>query len=46
MGFERLYETELTDGQRVVYGRGQTPKTSQQWAQRSWDAKFGKEAGG
>jgi hypothetical protein len=44
MGFERLYETTLTDGwQRVAYGRGETSKTSQQWARRNWDAKFSKE---
>jgi hypothetical protein len=44
MGFERLYETKVTDGQRVAYGRGATPKTSQQWAQRNWDARFGRDA--
>jgi hypothetical protein len=38
MGFKRLYRTQLTDGQRVAYGRGATPKTSQQRAQRNWDA--------
>ena len=29
MGFRRLYQTQLTDGQRVAYGSGATPKTSQ-----------------
>jgi hypothetical protein len=44
MGFERLYETTLTDGwQRVAYGRGDTPESSQQWARRNWDARFGEE---
>ena len=38
MGFRRRYQTELTDGKRVAYGKGATPKTSQQWAQRNWDA--------
>jgi hypothetical protein len=38
MGFKRLYQTQLTDGQRVAYGTGATPKTSQQRAQRNWDA--------
>ena len=38
MGFKRLYQTKLTDGQRVAYGTGATPKTSQQRAQRNWDA--------
>ena len=32
MGFERLYQTKLTDGQRVAYGRGATRKTSEQRA--------------
>ena len=43
IGFERLYETMVTDGQRVAYGRGTTRETSKQWAQRTWDAKFGPE---
>jgi hypothetical protein len=42
MGFKRLYQTKLTDGQRVAYGTGATPKTSEQWAQRNWDARFGR----
>ena len=44
MGFERLYQTKLTDGQRVAYGRGETRKTSEQCAQRNWDASFGRDA--
>jgi hypothetical protein len=39
-GFDRLYETELVDGQRTAYGRGPTPEASQKSAQRNWDAKF------
>ena len=42
-GYERAYETELTDGERVAYGRGPTREASQQSAQRNWDAKFGVE---
>ena len=38
MGFDRLYQTKLTDGQRVAHGIGATRKTSEQWAQRNWDA--------
>jgi hypothetical protein len=44
IGFERLYETKVTDGQRVAYGRGTTRETSKQWAQRTWDARFGRDA--
>ena len=40
-GLERLYETKLTDGFRIVYGRGQTREASEQSAQRNWAAKFG-----
>ena len=38
IGIKCLYQTKLTDGQRVAYGTGATPKTSQQRAQRNWDA--------
>ena len=38
MGFEHLYQTKLTDGHHVAYGRGATPKASKQRAQRNWDA--------
>ena len=42
-GYDRLYETELTDGQHVVRGRGPTREASEQSAKRNWDAKFGSE---
>ena len=42
-GYERAYETKLTDGERVAYGRGPIREASQQSAQRNWDAKFGVE---
>jgi hypothetical protein len=42
-GYERVYETKLTDGERVAYGRGPTREASQQSAKRNWDAKFGLE---
>jgi hypothetical protein len=43
-GFERLYQTKVTDGDRIVYGRGPTREVSEQSAQRNWDAKFGRES--
>jgi hypothetical protein len=42
-GYERVYETKLTDGERVAYGRGPTREASQQSAKRNWDGKFGLE---
>jgi hypothetical protein len=42
-GLERLYETKLTDGYRIVYGRGQTREEAEQSAQRNWAAKVGPE---
>jgi len=42
-GYDRLYETELTDGQRIAYGRGPTSDASQKAAQRNWEAKFGQQ---
>ena len=42
-GYDRLYETELTDGQHTAYGRGPTPDASQKSALSYWEAKFGQE---
>ena len=42
-GYKRVYETKLTDGERVAYGRGPTREASQQSAKRNWDGKFGLE---
>jgi hypothetical protein len=39
-GFDRLYETEVTDGERIAYGRGPTRATSEQSARRNWEAKY------
>ena len=39
-GFDRLYETQLTDGQRVTFGRGATRKESEQTALGKWEAQF------
>jgi hypothetical protein len=43
-GFHRLYETKVTDGERVAFGRGPTPEASQEVAERNWVSKFGQEA--
>ena len=40
-GLDRLYETKLSDGPRVTYGKGPTPEASKQAALRKWDAEFG-----
>ena len=36
----RFYETEVSDGNRVAYGRGPTLEASVAMAQRNWDAQF------
>jgi hypothetical protein len=38
-GFERLYETKVTDGESVTYARGTTRESSEQAALREWDAQ-------
>ena len=40
-GLDKVYETEISDGQRSVRGRGQTKRESQNEAQRNWIALFG-----
>jgi hypothetical protein len=40
-GFEKLYESKISDGQRIIYGRGETRQSSEQAALRTWQAKFG-----
>jgi hypothetical protein len=39
-GFDRLYETEVSDGERTAYGRGPTRETSEQSARRNWEVKY------
>jgi hypothetical protein len=39
-GYHRLYETQLTDGERVAYGRGASREASEEAALRNWNAKF------
>jgi hypothetical protein len=38
-GYERVYETKLTDGERVAHGRGPR-EASEQAALKNWNAKF------
>ena len=39
-GYDRLYETKVTDGERVAYGRGPSREASEQAALRNWNARF------
>jgi len=39
-GYDRLYETKVTDGERAAYGRGASREASEQAALRNWNAKF------
>ena len=40
-GFDKVYETEISDGERSVRGRGRTKRESQVAAQRNWITQFG-----
>jgi hypothetical protein len=42
--FDKVYETEISDGERTARGRGQTKRDSQVAAQRNWIAQFGGNA--
>jgi hypothetical protein len=35
-GYERVYQTKLTDGERTAYGRGPTRDASLRAAQLNW----------
>jgi hypothetical protein len=41
-GFNRLYETRVSDGYRDAIGRGSTPQASQSAAHRMWETSFGR----
>ena len=43
IGIRCLNKIRLTDGDRFVYGQGQTREEAVQSAQRTWAAKFGPE---
>ena len=40
-GFDKVYETEISDGERSARGRGQTKQELHVAAQRCWIAQFG-----
>ena len=40
-GFQRLYETKVTDGESVTFGRGATRESSERAALGRWDTQFG-----
>jgi hypothetical protein len=40
-GLDKVYQTEISDGERTVSGRGQTKRESQVAARRNWIAQFG-----
>ena len=40
-GFDKVYETEISDGERSARGRGRTKRESQVAAQRNWITQFG-----
>lgn len=35
-GYEKIYETKLTDGEKTAYGRGRTREESRRKAERNW----------
>ena len=37
-GYDRVYETKITDGERAAYGRGASREASEQAALRNWNA--------
>ena len=38
-GYDRVYETKVTDGEHVAYGRGASREASEQAALRNWNLK-------
>ena len=38
-GYDRVYETKVTDGKQEAYGRGASREASEQAALRNWNAK-------
>jgi hypothetical protein len=39
-GYDRLYETKVTDGECAAYGRGPSREASEQATLRNWNARF------
>jgi len=40
-GYEKMYQTKITDGERTAYGRGATRRESLVEAERNWLRQFG-----
>jgi hypothetical protein len=40
-GYEKMYETKISDGERTAYGRGATRRQSLLEAERNWLKQFG-----
>ena len=38
-GYDRVYGTKVTDGEREAYGRGASREASEQAALRNWNAE-------
>jgi hypothetical protein len=39
-GYEKIYETKLTDGEKTAHGRGRTRDESMRDAERNWVRQF------
>jgi hypothetical protein len=39
-GYEKIYETKLTDGEKTTHGRGRTREESIREAERNWLKQF------
>ena len=39
-GYEKIYETKLTDGEKTTHGRGRTREESMREAERIWLEQF------
>ena len=39
-GYDRVYETKVTDGEQEAYGRGASREASEQAALRNWNNRF------
>ena len=40
-GLDKVYETEISDGEHIARDRGETRQSSQLAAQRNWIAQYG-----
>jgi hypothetical protein len=44
-GYEKIYETKISDGERAAHGRGPTRQESVREAERNWLRQFEDGAG-